>query len=262
MRQYNAFQALYLAFYSKKLYKDVAKNWGGYAFFYLSILLAISWLPFVFYYYHTFDKFYDTKAALLIPQIPTLTIQAGKIMTPENHPYFVTDPYTQERIAVIDTSGTYKTLEDANAKILVTQGEILAGPHLHHFRTNKLPNDLNLLLIPTVVDHYIKQFAPYILALFFLVAVLFSFVYRLFQVILYGLLGKLFNMLFKIKLSFQQNIQIMMVAITPVILLSTFFNLFDLHFSYQSLCYFLIALAYFFTGLLANKQFGIRKRSH
>ena len=41
MKQYNILQAIVMSFYSKNLYRDVAKNWGGKAFLYLFLFLKI-----------------------------------------------------------------------------------------------------------------------------------------------------------------------------------------------------------------------------
>ena len=70
---------------------------------------------------------------------------------------------------------------------------------------------------------------------------------------IYAVLGKLFGSIFRVSLTFGQIITIAMVAITPVIVLSTIFELFGLSFPYESLFYFLLAMIYLIYGIKANK---------
>lgn len=45
MKNYSVFHPLYLSFFSKSLYQDVAKNWKGTGLAYLLLLLALAWVP-------------------------------------------------------------------------------------------------------------------------------------------------------------------------------------------------------------------------
>ena len=45
MQEYNNTHTPYMSFYSAPFYQDVARNWHGLGFFYLFLLVIITWLP-------------------------------------------------------------------------------------------------------------------------------------------------------------------------------------------------------------------------
>lgn len=55
MKKYNMFQAIYLSFFSKNVYIDVAYNWNGHGFLYFYILITLSFIP-TFYSAFVYEK--------------------------------------------------------------------------------------------------------------------------------------------------------------------------------------------------------------
>lgn len=148
MQQYNVFQAIFLSFYSKKLYRDVATNWGGKSFAYLFLLVAIVSIFFVLTAQKVITHGYHELYAKVSPQLPVVTISDGKVSTPEQRPYIITDPDTHENIAVIDTTGQYKTIKEANASVLVTETEIMTHPKKDEVRVYQIPSSFSQVINP------------------------------------------------------------------------------------------------------------------
>ncbi len=44
MKRFGLFHPIWMSFYSRALYRDVAQNWKGTGFLYLLFLLALSWI--------------------------------------------------------------------------------------------------------------------------------------------------------------------------------------------------------------------------
>lgn len=254
MQQYNMLQAIYMSFYSKNLYRDVAKNWDGKTFLYLFLLLALSWIGFTYHMQVTLNLAYQGISQQIVDQIPLIEIKDGKVVTPEQRPYIIRDPDTHEKLAIIDTTGQYKTLEEAKTDFLVTQTSVISHQKSNETRIYTIPEKTNLEINPVTINQKIQHYLGYAWIVVFICALFASYIYRIFQALLYSLIGLIFNGMNKTQLTYGQILQIMMVAITPVIVLSTIWDFLRVSFAYQSLSYFVLAMLYLFYGIAANKD--------
>lgn len=253
MQQYNIFQALYMSFYSKKLYRDIALNWGGKSFLYLLMLLTIISIYFAVSVQKIVTIGYESFYTSVSPQVPILTIKGGKINTPENRPYFIIDPETKYTYAIIDTTGRYTTIEQAKAPVLVTQTQIITQTKQNETKTYTIPADLQQKIDPQQVNGYVHKFLGFLWILFFILCVFGFYIYRLVQAVVYSLIGKLFAMVCNIPLNYGQILQIAMVAITPDIIISTIQFALGININHELILYFLLAIMYLFYGIIANK---------
>lgn len=253
MQQYNLFQAIYMSFYSRGLYKDVANNWGAKSFVYLLMLLSLTWIVSIYQAQQSINHGYTTMSDTLVAQIPVMTIADGKLKTPENRPYVITDPDTKETLVVIDTSGKYTNLEQINTNLLITPTRIYSKPKANQQRIDEIPAQLNLVIAPEVVNGYVKRFVGFFWIPFFIFAVIFSYIYRIFQSLIYAILGKMFGWVMGVRLSYWQILQVMMVAITPVLIVCTVLHALNLDLIRHNLIYFILAMAYLAFGIRANK---------
>ena len=246
-------QAIFLSFFSPNLYRDVAARWGGNAFLYLLLLLCLSWVYAVVEWQILLNvgvKNITLDAAAL----PIMKIQKGIIETPENRPYIIYDSKNKPGL-IIDTSGKYPNLDATPANILVTKDKIFTrADATDSVRITKLSESVNTEIHPTVIMKYIKDFAGYTWILMFIGAVLLSYVYRIIQALLYSLLGLLFRSIWRVPLSYGQVLQIVIVALTPAIVVSTVIDALHYSFNFQYTCFFLISLFYIFFGVYANKN--------
>ena len=252
--RYNIFQAIFMSFYSKNLYRDVANNWGGKAFFYLLILLMIVWIPFTMLTQTGLSISYKLYSPVFVQQVPLMTIKNGIISTPENKPYFITirNNKTLETIAIIDTSGKYKSLQDANVGVLVTKNQIMTRSN-DEIKIRQLPENLNTTFDAKKINFYIGKFLNFAWIFIYIFFIAISFLYRIIQGLLFAIIGKFFNFIVEAPLSYGQILQIVMVAITPAIVLSTIVDLIQTKFNHWLAFYFILTMAYLFFGIHANK---------
>lgn len=254
MRQYNALQAIYMSFYSRQLYRDVAANWGAYSFLYLLFILALSWIVMTVQIQTGLNRIYTKASDEFVMQIPVMTIKNGKMSTPEARPYFVKDLKNHEDIAIIDTTGKYTNLETAKVDLLVTSKEVILKPKPNEIRIDQFPANLNMVIEPQVVNQYVKGYVDYAWVLLFPAFLLISFFYRVIQALIYSLFGKIFAKVKKIHLSYGKILQISLVSITPVLVIAPIFNFFGIVVVYSGLFYFLLGMIYLFFGINANKK--------
>lgn len=254
MRQYNLIQAFFMSFYSRKLYRDIALNWGGFSYLYLFLLIAITSIPAAVIWQKGVNEIYDVLANQVITQFPVIKVESGKVVTPENHPYFVVDPKTKKNLVVIDSSGKYQTLEEAQSIILVTKDKILSHKKNNETRIYSIPTSFSYIFDPQKINQIAAKSVSLLWVPFYIVFLLACFVYRIIQALFYGLFGKIFSLIVKSPLLYGQIVQIALVSITPVIVLSTVLDFFVYHIPYLFFCYFILAMVYLFYGILANKN--------
>jgi hypothetical protein len=254
MRQYNIFQAIFMSFYSRNLYRDVALNWGGKTFLYLLMLLSLSWIYFVVQVQIVVNQQYEKQSDKFISQIPVLIFKNGKVSTPEPQPYYIVDPYSHKNIAIIDTTGKYTSLDQANVPMLLTQTEFLTQQKDNSTKTYKLPDKFNYVMDPKALNSYMIEYVRYAWVLTFIFVVIGSFIYRIIQALLYGLIGKFFSSMVSVPLKYGQIMQITLVAVTPAIILGTIQGILKIYIPYIWIAYFLLSLFYIFYGILANRN--------
>jgi hypothetical protein len=255
VRQFNLLESIYLSFYSKRLYRDVSSNWGGYAILYLLMILTLSWIGATWKIQTGLALAYRQNANWMVTQIPDLKIKDGKISTPINRPYIIYEPYSKNKIAIIDTSGKYKTIEEAGVNVLVTENQVIAkNINKNETRIIDIPKTVNWTINPIVINGYISTFVGYLWIPIFIFCILVSFLYRIIQALLYALFGKIFNYFSGANLSYGQIMQIAMVAVTPAIVIETICSVAGWHFMRQPLLFFILSMLYVCYGIIANKS--------
>ena len=102
---YSYWQALYLAFYSSRLYVDVAKRWRGYGFLYLLLVIAIVTIPISVRVIYNFNTYFTEQLVEPITKIPKLFVQNGEVVFDKPMPYLIKNK-TGNIVAVVDTTTT------------------------------------------------------------------------------------------------------------------------------------------------------------
>lgn len=255
MKQYNILQAFYMSFYSQKLYRDVAQNWGGSVVLYLFVLLAISWGIMMIQIQPTLKLMFAQMGSRYYQQFPEIVIKEGVVNTPENKPYIIIDPDTQKPFAVIDTSGKYQdfTTVPSDTVVLVRKDAVIYQ-YKKEVKTQKIPNDLNMTLKPDHVKTTLISIGSWLWILILPITLLASFIYRLVQSLVYAVIGEIFAALSNIKINYSEMLKMTMITLTPVIVLDTILDFLHISFPLQWLMYFGISMAYLIFALRANKN--------
>lgn len=135
-----------LAFYSKALYRDVARNWPGSGVVYPLLLLAACCAPIVVLLQLRAFGPLAAWLAPLVAQIPPITIAEVEQITPAKktegkpaprtkaakfevsvdatQPYFIRDDKTGKAIAILDTTGKVSSLKGTEARLLLTRTQL------------------------------------------------------------------------------------------------------------------------------------------
>jgi hypothetical protein len=254
MKQYGFLSAFYKSFYSAALYRDVKERWGFETVAYLLMVLASCWVLTVFNIQGALDRGFAWFSTEILPQLPPITIKNGQVITPKNRPYLIKNLHTKETLILIDTSGQYRTLVQSRSRVLLTKTMLSYVMDAKEGKLRKLPDTLNIHFVPTefkIMAGHIIQWSwvvlfPLLLAL--------SFIYRLLQVLLYTILGKLLAWVANVPLHCTSILKLTIVSLTPAIVIGTFLKWFDITFQFQWLFYFILAMAYLSFAVRANRK--------
>ena len=255
-KQYRIYHIPLLAFFSKELYRDVARNWKGAAFGYLFLLLALCWIPLATSLHQGLAGFVDREAPKLVSQIPEMTITDGEMSIDEPEPYFIRDPDTGAALVVIDTTGQITSLADTEAVGLVTKNAGTFEKNAYETRIFSFQDIDHFVLTQGKIYGWldiVKRFAAPVLYPFCVLGV---FVYRILQVLLYAAFGLLIARIVKTELSYDSLLRLSVVAVTPAIIVATLLAMASIHLPMGGLWYFLATMSYLTFGILAAKPKG------
>jgi len=253
-RRYTIIHPLFMSFYSKDLYRDVAQNWKNYAFLYLLFLLALSSVIKTVKIHYDLSYFLTKHAPEFISQFPAVTFSNGRASIEADEPYYIKDPDSGEDIIIIDTTGQINSLNDTNAVMLLTETKLIIKKSDRQTQVFALSEIEDFRLDHDVIYGWIRIVQKWLAVVLFPFLVLGSFVYRLVQVFIYGIIGMLFASILKTDIEFQSLISITIMAITPVVILDTLMVPPGISAVLWRFVCFLISLGFLFYGIKANSK--------
>ncbi len=248
---YRIWQIPALAFFSRDLYRDAARRWQGVAFGYLLLLLALCWIPGAIRIHRSFALFVDEEAPLVIEQIPEIAIIDGQAFIDHPQPYTIHDPVTGEALLVIDTTGTITSLEQTDARGLVTARQAIFQKSDIETRSFSFETIDRYTLNQEKIYRWLDLAKTWAAPIFYPLCTLGSFAYRIIQALLYACLGLLLTSLFKGKLPFEALLRLSVVAITPAIIIGTLFDAAAIEPPLAGLWFFLLSMGYLWFGIRA-----------
>ncbi|HAS54427.1 MAG: hypothetical protein A2X56_06385 [Nitrospirae bacterium GWC2_57_13] len=254
MKKYSLFQAPYLSFFSRAFYHDVGKNWKGVAFGYLLLLLAVLWIPVMITAHMKLSDFITREAPKIVNQIPKITITNGEVSIDKPVPYSIIDPESGTEILLIDTSGQTTSVDQTEALALLTKDKLMIRQqHRSEIRVYDLSSvdavTIDSDMARTIVESFRRWFAVFAYPF----ALAGSYAFRIVQALIYGLFGMLFATILKVTLDYPALLRLSVMAVTPVLIITTIATVFSLSLPMPWLLGFGIAMAYLFFGVRAQK---------
>lgn len=250
MEQFSMLRAFVQSFYSKDLYREVAKKWKGPALGYLAVLLALCWAAQMLQVQTSITQFATQDGAAIVRQVPDVSITNGQVSTNVETPYFIKD-HNGAAIAIIDLTGQHTSLENTTAKLLLTRDHLVFR-NRGNTRTMDLKNVKSFHLDQARAGRWLHFVRTWFTIIFYFAALVFSFIYRTIQALIYALLGMAIASILKVKLDYLILMRLAIVAVTPAIIVDTIHGLWGLHTPLWGPICFVIAMAYLVFGIKAN----------
>lgn len=260
MTVYNMLKSLYLSFYSKDLYRDVAQNWRGLAFTYLFMLVFIYIAPLTLLMSQEFRAFVDTGGQKIIAQMPVMTFKNHKLSITEKQPHYVyldgvyyKDSTKPKPTIIFDNTGAHQFNNLYDDQILVTEEFI----HIRDRNGQIKTHDFTIVPDMVIDRAYMRETAAsakrWVMPVLFTFGLLGLFVFRILQTLVYGLAGLFLNKVMNAYLEYPQLVRIAVMAMTPVTLLDLAFIFLGTG-GLGAWPRFFIAMAYLVFGIRANKE--------
>ncbi|WP_419418799.1 DUF1189 family protein [Legionella sp. D16C41] len=241
---YNYLQALYLSFFSNRLYADVGRRWRGLSITYLLLVFLIVGLPFAIRIILNFNDYFENKFILPLKSLPPIYIQNGEVSLNKPMPYFIKDK-AGKVIAIVDTTGTIKQIDNKYPDLFILiqrDGLVYRLPDLQPAIEGNNKN-LALQTSKVVFDKNMNQYfdsnqwlktsgvgkLKLISQLIIYPSVVFAlfFMYLVFFLII-ALLGQVIALaIFRFTITYKQAFRLLMVAATPhltILMLALAFN--------------------------------------
>ncbi len=217
---YSLPQAIWLSFYSAPMYRSISQSWRARSAVYLFLVLVLCWTPGFVMMHKTITLAFDSFRARILTQIPSLTIEKGQLRTPEDKPYILdwSEAGTHLRV-VIDTTGRYKTLEEAEAVVLITAKQAFVRRSLREVRTYEFSSVKDAVYDRAMVEKWVDRIEHWTPRLLYPALFLLSFLKRFIQALLVALIGILICHALEAKLNFAALFTLAIVSMTPSMVL-------------------------------------------
>jgi hypothetical protein len=275
-RQHPFWQALYLSFFSKSLYRDVTTRWRGLGWGYLLVSQAVFTGLIMIGTHIALNQAIAQQAPAIIQQLPVITIQDGKATSDLDKPLPIRDPRTGTPLALIDTTGKITSLSQVNVSdktgktLPLTQIPALQVPFFGLLTQTqllvRLPNPARFIntsetvlwtydfsqiksmrVDQSTLTQWATTFGHWFSVVMYPVVLIYSLPSRIILELILAVLGLPFAQLLEVKLNFPALIRLAVVSTTPVLLINAILPLFGLLFI------FLIALGYLFYAIAVNE---------
>lgn len=274
---YGYWKALYLSFYSKRLYIDVGKRWKGFAIRYLLLVIALWSIPFAIKLCMDFNELYKEQILEPLASIPTLYIQNGQISFDKPMPYFIKN--TKGKVAlVVDTTGSITDFSDKkypDLTIIINKNSISFLPPKPRFLGALEEEQVNTASNPPLVQSFGKddnmvfdgnkmieqssmnQLKLAAQAIFYPIVFATLFTIFLSTFLVLGFLGQIFSRIFfSFQITIKQGIRLLTVAATPTMLVLLILLTFNL--TFYGYGYFLMVIL---SAFFAFSVYSLRSES-
>lgn len=243
MKKYTYFHALFASFHSRVFYEEVTLTWKGTGIAYMFFLSCLCSIFYTFQISHFYENFVETKLPAYIQDLPEIDIKDGQVHVSVEQPYFL--KHDDNTYAIIDTTGQITSLENSKAIILITKNHLLIKrPQAPTHSLNlKDFGDVKLTKHSVLKSaNILKTIMPLIIYPFFLLS---FFLFHLFQLFFFSAMAIVLASIKRASnIAYQDILRLSAVAMTPSILIKTFFDYTDIELSLLWLFYFIVAIAY------------------
>ncbi|MBI5101908.1 MAG: DUF1189 family protein [Nitrospirae bacterium] len=245
-QKYTAYQGLYLSFFSRPFYRDVALNWRGTGFGFLLALLALCIIPGVLRVQNELSVFVNDEGSLFIKQLPEISIAKGVLSVNAPQPYVIKNEKTGEPFMIIDTTGSVNSLSGTKAVVLLTKTAFVIRKSDRESRTFSLSDlDSEVIRIDRFsardfLDSLVESFP----LVFYPIALLMTFLLRAAEAMIYWAFALMLSRSASGRLDGKGLLRVSVVSMTPVLLSGAVLLTVGLEIPYWWLISFLVPLLY------------------
>ncbi len=254
MRRYTIIHPLYMSFFSKSLYRDVAKNWRGLGLRYLLSLLALCLIPQVMTVQSDLTAYLNSEAPKIVRQFPTVTVRNGAASINKPQPYFIRDEKTGKPLMIIDTTGSISSLKGTTAIVLLTKKMLIVRKDADETRNFDLSTVDNFTVDKVDLYNLMDTLEDWFAVMLFPFALLVSFVFHSAEVLIYASAAAFFLRHSAMSLPFRTLFRLAAISITPSMVAGTVLFIAGLRVPYWWLFSLFLTMSYLFYAVRASSE--------
>lgn len=226
MRRYGPLRAIGMAFFSADLYRDVGRHWNGVGLLYLTVLLAICWVPTAFRIHIGLHRFAVDRVPQLTASFPEITVQDGimRANPPGRHVWRDDQPRRGREAGafIIDDSIDEVPSDLPPGTMMLTRREFGgARSDREEMRVFQLSAFGNVHVTRERARGFLSSLQFWVPPLVYAAALLGSLIVRFVQACLYAVVVQALGRGKHLTLDFAAALRIVAVAVTPWIVLRT-----------------------------------------
>ena len=210
----------FFAFFSKRAYRDVARNWKGVNFAYLFILLAACCIPPTLSLRYEMAESLDQGQVGLISQIPDIQIQNGRVIVDQTEPLYITRKDGSTAV-IIDTTGSMNYIDDDQVVALLTENALIVRRGAKAFNTIDLSSVTDVHMNQHIANQWLQTAKGSIAPLSYGLFLMLSYVFAVMVMLLAAVVGLILSLAMHGTLNFASALRVATVAATPSIILIT-----------------------------------------
>lgn len=229
------------------------------AFLYLLLLLGVCWIPTMFRFQEYLNSYMEVEAPKIISQVPEIRILGGRVSTEVPVPCLIKDPETGTTLMIIDPSGEITSLDDSDARMLLTSDRLIMRRSAHETRTLDLSWVEDLIVTRQKLSDWAELLRKRLVLFLYPLALLFSYIYRIVQGLLYALAAMLLGRALGLSLSYRASVSLALVSLTPAIIANTLYNYLGLAIPLWWFLSVALSLAYLWFAVTSNSSESLRQ---
>lgn len=214
IRKYNVLSLPFFAFFSKRAYRDVGRNWKGANLAYLFVLMAVCTLPPTLALNKHIAKSLESTQAGLIKQLPDIQISNGHVIVQQHQPYYIKRNDGSTAI-IIDTTGSMNYIDNPHVMALLTESSLIVRSGEHSFKTFDLAGITDFYLNRFIAQNWLQTARHAMVPLSYGILLLLSYVFAVAAMLLAAIFGLILSSVMHGKLSFAGALRVATVAATP-----------------------------------------------
>ncbi len=254
VRRYSLLHPLFMAFFSKSLYRDVAQAWKGHGLVFLFSAVALCTIPFVLLVQSEVSVLLDKEAPKIVTQMPSLKISNGKVSIDRSQPYFVKDEKSGDPLIIFDTTGKIRSLDGSKAVMLVTEKAIMVKNSAGQTRTIDLSGIDSFSLDRRLLYEWIDELERSLVFIFYPCAVFFFFIFRVIEAAAFAAAAYFFRMSSGQPLSYQAYMRLAAVSLAPALVIGALLNIIRIVVPFWWLTSLPLTAGYLIFGVRANRR--------
>jgi hypothetical protein len=253
VNKHSYIQAPFLSFFSRDFYRHISNEKSGTGFGYLFLLMAVIVVPTAIKTSSDFNAFINNETPRIITQVPEITITDGVASIEEPQPYTITHPDNNEPLIVIDTTGKISSLDDTDARMLITKSSILYEKSAYETRTYDLSDIEAFVVNQALINEWAGIAQKYFLVVVYPFMLIGLFLVQVIKMLIYAAIGIIFVKLLKSSNDYSSLLRLSVIAFTPVVLLETVLHTAGIGLPFSGIIFFLVAMAYLFFGVHSSR---------